>query len=172
MVACVCNSPVSAGVGVTAVSVNIPTLRGERYRDLQDLRARLLTCREHDPLLEAIENVPIRVLPERHAWVARPRRADRHLPGIDFDGFMFDDHVPRTNDDTVWNHRGRAHVIGYKPGVLSMPSHMPAWPWPNAITVAGAAHRARQGIGSHSNVSYPFTEPLVMPWTMNRCETK
>ena len=27
-----------------------------------------------------------------------------------FDGFLLDDHVPKMDDDTEWNHRGRAHA--------------------------------------------------------------
>lgn len=37
-----------------------------------------------------------------------------------FDGFLLDDHVPHMDDDTVWNHRGRAHAIGYMQGLLQM----------------------------------------------------
>lgn len=35
-----------------------------------------------------------------------------------FDGFLLDDHVPHMDDDTAWNHRGRAHAIGYMQGLL------------------------------------------------------
>ena len=37
-----------------------------------------------------------------------------------FDGFLLDDHVPHMDDDTSWNHRGRAHAIGYMQGLLRM----------------------------------------------------
>lgn len=37
-----------------------------------------------------------------------------------FDGFLLDDHVPHMDDDTPWNHRGRAHAIGYMQGLLRM----------------------------------------------------
>ncbi len=37
-----------------------------------------------------------------------------------FDGFLLDDHVPHMDDDTAWNHRGRAHAIGYMQGLLQM----------------------------------------------------
>ncbi len=37
-----------------------------------------------------------------------------------FDGFLLDDHVPHMDDDTDWNHRGRAHAIGYMQGLLQM----------------------------------------------------
>lgn len=37
-----------------------------------------------------------------------------------FDGFLLDDHVPHMDDDTDWNHRGRAHAIGYMQGLLRM----------------------------------------------------
>jgi len=35
-----------------------------------------------------------------------------------FTGFLLDDHVPHMDDDTAWNHRGRAHAIGYMQGLL------------------------------------------------------
>lgn len=35
-----------------------------------------------------------------------------------FAGFLLDDHVPHMDDDTSWNHRGRAHAIGYMQGLL------------------------------------------------------
>ena len=37
-----------------------------------------------------------------------------------FTGFMLDDHVPHMDDDTPWNHRGRAHAVGYMQGLLAM----------------------------------------------------
>lgn len=37
-----------------------------------------------------------------------------------FTGFLLDDHVPQMDDDTEWNHRGRAHAIGYMQGLLRM----------------------------------------------------
>jgi len=37
-----------------------------------------------------------------------------------FDGFLLDDHVPHMDDDSDWNHRGRAHAIGYMQGLLRM----------------------------------------------------
>lgn len=37
-----------------------------------------------------------------------------------FDGFLLDDHVPHMDDDTDWNHRGRAHAIGYMQGLIRM----------------------------------------------------
>ncbi len=37
-----------------------------------------------------------------------------------FDGFLLDDHVPHMDDDTDWNHRGRAHAVGYMQGLLRM----------------------------------------------------
>lgn len=37
-----------------------------------------------------------------------------------FGGFLLDDHVPHVVDDTEWNHRGRAHAIGYMQGLLKM----------------------------------------------------
>ncbi len=37
-----------------------------------------------------------------------------------FDGFLLDDHVPKMEGDSGWNHRGRAHAIGYMQGLLRM----------------------------------------------------
>ena len=37
-----------------------------------------------------------------------------------FKGFLLDDHVPHMTGDSDWNHRGRAHAIGYMQGLLRM----------------------------------------------------
>ena len=37
-----------------------------------------------------------------------------------FTGFLLDDHVPHMVDDSTWQHRGRAHAIGYMQGLLDM----------------------------------------------------
>ena len=37
-----------------------------------------------------------------------------------FDGFLLDDHVPHMDDDSEWQHRGRAHAIGYMQGLMNM----------------------------------------------------
>jgi mannonate dehydratase len=37
-----------------------------------------------------------------------------------FTGFLLDDHVPHMDGDTAWNHRGRAHAVGYMQGLLNM----------------------------------------------------
>lgn len=37
-----------------------------------------------------------------------------------FDGFLLDDHVPKMDGDSDWNHRGRSHAIGYMQGLLRM----------------------------------------------------
>ena len=37
-----------------------------------------------------------------------------------FEGFLLDDHVPKRDGDTDWNHRGRAHAIGYMQGLIRM----------------------------------------------------
>jgi mannonate dehydratase len=37
-----------------------------------------------------------------------------------FTGFLLDDHVPHMEGDTNWNHRGRAHAVGYMQGLLNM----------------------------------------------------
>jgi len=42
-----------------------------------------------------------------------------------FSGFILDDHVPHMDDDTAWNHRGRAHAIGYLQGLMRMRELMP-----------------------------------------------
>lgn len=42
------------------------------------------------------------------------------LKRVGFDGFLLDDHVPHMDDDTSWQHRGRAHAIGYMQGLLRM----------------------------------------------------
>jgi len=42
------------------------------------------------------------------------------LRKVGFNGFFLDDHVPHMDDDTDWNHRGRAHAIGYMQGLMRM----------------------------------------------------
>lgn len=42
-----------------------------------------------------------------------------------FNGFLLDDHVPHMSGDTEWNHRGRAHAIGYMQGLLAMMQTVP-----------------------------------------------
>ena len=37
-----------------------------------------------------------------------------------FTGFLLDDHVPHMDGDSDWNHRGRAHAIGYMQGLIRM----------------------------------------------------
>jgi mannonate dehydratase len=37
-----------------------------------------------------------------------------------FQGFLLDDHVPKMDGDSDWNHRGRSHAIGYLQGLLRM----------------------------------------------------
>ena len=36
------------------------------------------------------------------------------------DGFLLDDHVPKMDGDSDWNHRGRADAIGYMQGLIRM----------------------------------------------------
>jgi mannonate dehydratase len=36
-----------------------------------------------------------------------------------FTGFLLDDHVPNMEGDSGWNHRGRAHAVGYMQGLLN-----------------------------------------------------
>ncbi len=49
-----------------------------------------------------------------------PAEVMLHLKRVGFDGFLLDDHVPHMDDDTTWNHRGRAHAIGYMQGLMRM----------------------------------------------------
>ncbi len=37
-----------------------------------------------------------------------------------FNGFLLDDHVPKMDGDSDWNHRGRSHAIGYMQGLIKM----------------------------------------------------
>jgi mannonate dehydratase len=41
-----------------------------------------------------------------------------------FDGFLLDDHVPKMDGDSDWNHRGRAHAIGYMQGLVRMGEYL------------------------------------------------
>lgn len=43
-----------------------------------------------------------------------------------FDGFLLDDHVPKMDGDSDWNHRGRAHAIGYMQGLIRMGAYLGA----------------------------------------------
>jgi len=47
-----------------------------------------------------------------------PAEIMKLLKDSGFTGFLLDDHVPHMDDDTDWNHRGRAHAIGYMQGLL------------------------------------------------------
>jgi len=49
-----------------------------------------------------------------------PAEAMMLLKRNGFTGFLLDDHVPHMDGDTDWNHRGRAHAIGYMQGLLRM----------------------------------------------------
>ncbi len=49
-----------------------------------------------------------------------PAEVMAQLHRVGFDGFFLDDHVPHMDEDTVWNHRGRAHAVGYMQGLLKM----------------------------------------------------
>jgi mannonate dehydratase len=42
------------------------------------------------------------------------------LRKVGFTGFLLDDHVPHMDGDSEWNHRGRAHAIGYMQGLMRM----------------------------------------------------
>ena len=37
-----------------------------------------------------------------------------------FTGFLLDDHVPHMDGDSSWNHRARAHAVGYMQGLINM----------------------------------------------------
>ncbi len=41
-----------------------------------------------------------------------------------FDGFLLDDHVPKMDGDSDWNHRGRSHAIGYMQGLIRMADYL------------------------------------------------
>ena len=41
-----------------------------------------------------------------------------------FEGFLIDDHVPKMDGDSDWNHRGRSHAIGYMQGLIRMAEFM------------------------------------------------
>ncbi|WP_189424328.1 mannonate dehydratase [Devosia pacifica] len=45
------------------------------------------------------------------------------LASTGFDGFLLDDHVPKMDGDSDWNHRGRSHAIGYMQGLVRMAEH-------------------------------------------------
>jgi mannonate dehydratase len=49
-----------------------------------------------------------------------PAEAMSLLIETGFDGFLLDDHVPHMDEDSDWNHRGRAHAIGYMQGLIRM----------------------------------------------------
>ncbi len=53
-----------------------------------------------------------------------PAEVMAQLMRTGFDGFMIDDHVPHMDDDTDWNHRGRAHAVGYMQGLIRMGAYM------------------------------------------------
>jgi mannonate dehydratase len=55
-----------------------------------------------------------------------PGEVMAQLIRLGFDGFILDDHVPQMDGDTSWNHRGRAHAIGYMQGLIRMAEHMKA----------------------------------------------
>jgi mannonate dehydratase len=48
-----------------------------------------------------------------------PAAMMRLLARNGFDGFLLDDHVPHMDGDTEWNHRARAHAIGYMQGLIN-----------------------------------------------------
>ncbi|WP_313694993.1 mannonate dehydratase [Halorarum halobium] len=44
----------------------------------------------------------------------------RALLDVGFDGLVIPDHVPHVEGDTDWEHRGRAHAVGYLNGMLAV----------------------------------------------------
>lgn len=61
-----------------------------------------------------------------------PAEAMALLAQVGFDGFLLDDHVPQMDGDSDWNHRGRAHAIGYMQGLIRMGALIARQPaaWP------------------------------------------
>ena len=55
-----------------------------------------------------------------------PAEVMAQLARSGFDGFLLDDHVPQMDGDSDWNHRGRAHAIGYMQGLIRMREFMTA----------------------------------------------
>lgn len=53
-----------------------------------------------------------------------PASAMLALQRSGFNGFLLDDHVPHMDGDTTWNHRGRAHAVGYMQGLIRMMEHV------------------------------------------------
>ena len=47
------------------------------------------------------------------------------LKEVGFNGFMIPDHVPATDGDSNWHHRGRAHAIGYMKALLQVVEQLP-----------------------------------------------
>ena len=43
---------------------------------------------------------------------------------VGFDGFMIPDHVPETDGDSDWHHRGRAHAVGYMKALIEVVSKL------------------------------------------------
>lgn len=48
------------------------------------------------------------------------------LAKLGFEGFLLDDHVPKMDGDSDWNHRGRSHAIGYMQGLVRMAEFLKA----------------------------------------------
>ena len=57
-----------------------------------------------------------------------PAQVMAQLSRTGFDGFLLDDHVPHMDGDSDWNHRGRAHAIGYLQGLIRMGQFMEGVP--------------------------------------------
>jgi mannonate dehydratase len=55
-----------------------------------------------------------------------PAEVMAQLARTGFDGFLLDDHVPKMDGDSDWNHRGRSHAVGYMQGLIRMGEFMAA----------------------------------------------
>lgn len=85
-----------------------------------DVRVAQLVDRRLDRRREGVERaladaVDALVGVDPHEQPVLPGGADEERPdaGEGFDNFFIDDHVPHTDGDTPWGHRGRAFANGY-----------------------------------------------------------
>ena len=77
-----------------------------------------------------------------------------------FEGFLLDDHVPKMDGDSDWNHRGRAHAVGYMQGLIRM-----AAPAPGRLRDGGMAtvelervYKAYGRVGAVEDVSFAMAD--------------
>ena len=111
----------------------IPPVRGEAIigidhrRVLDAERLEFLDVLLGDrPALSAPEIFYQRILAGDPAEAADKAEVMAQLIGTGFDGFLLDDHVPHMDGDSDWNHRGRAHAIGYMQGLIRMADFLKA----------------------------------------------